>query len=343
MTDDKSFLIVRTDRVGDVLLTTPLGALLKKQFPACRVGWLVRPYTAPLLEGNTSVDYVLLDRDQPTGALGREIRAAGVNTALVVYPRWRTTYALWRAGVRERIGPANKWYSVLFSRRVWQKRSRSERHEADYNLELVTALGVPARVESLVYEVNAAEERWAKDTWRAYRLEGRPCVILHPGSGGSAPRWPLTHFMRLGDRLAEAGVQVVVTAGAGETYQNVMLDQMRHPPVMIAAGTLTLRQLAALFKEADLVVSNSTGPLHLAVAVQTPTVSVYPGTAACHPKRWGPYPDFVVGGERHQVLVAEAGGGGVVDMATVSVDHVYERCQAQLSAARAGSATARND
>ncbi len=95
-------------------------------------------------------------------------------------------------------------------------------------------------------------------------------VILHPGSGGSSARWPLAHFMELGDKLQMEGYDVIVTGGPGENYQNIMIDNMHRIPVFIAAGSVSLRQLAAIFSCADLVVSNSTGPLHLAVALECP-------------------------------------------------------------------------
>jgi len=67
-----------------------------------------------------------------------------------------------------------------------------------------------------------------------------------------------------------------------------MIDQMRRIPVFVAAGSVSVRELAALFACANVVVSNSTGPLHMAVALDVPTVSIYSPLATCHPRRWGP-------------------------------------------------------
>src|SRR5882672_12512942 len=108
-------LIVRTDRVGDVLLTTPVSAALRAAFPQVKISWLVRPYTAPLLENNPDVDEILTDLNQ--------IKKKMFDAAIVSYPRWKTAWVLWRAGIPLRIGPASKPYSVLFNKRIWQHRS----------------------------------------------------------------------------------------------------------------------------------------------------------------------------------------------------------------------------
>jgi len=116
-----------------------------------------------------------------------------------------------------------------------------------------------------------------------------------------AGRW--AHFMALGNQLQAAGCDVVVTGGPGEDYQNIMIDQMHRIPVFIAAGSVSLRELAAIFSCADLVVTNSTGPLHWRspwefLRCQSITIPT------CHPTRWGPYPAYAEGRDEHQVKIA---------------------------------------
>ena len=317
-------LIVRTDRVGDVLLTTPVSTALRRAFPQAKIAWLVQPYAAPLLEHNPDVDQVLLDKGQSVGELAAMIKREQFDAAIVALPRWRITWALWRAGVPIRIGPASKLYSILFTHRLYQHRSAGKKHEADYNLELLGPLAVPFQRYPTRFVLTDAERQAARKTLESHRLSfAKPVVILHPGSGGSSARWPLARFMALGDQLQLAACDVVVTGGPGENHQSIMIDQMHRLPVFIAAGSVSLRELAAIFSWADLVVSNSTGPLHLAVALGVPTVSVYSAIPTCHPTRWGPYPAYAEGKDDHRVFVAE-------DMAAVSVEEVWKICVQRL-------------
>jgi len=339
-------LVVRTDRIGDVLLTTPVSTALRHAFPRAEIAWLVRPYAAPLLEHNPDVDQVLLDKGQSTGELTAMIKREQVDAAIVSLPRWRIAWALWRAGVPVRIGPASKLYSLLFTHRLYQHRSEGNKHEADYNLELLGPLGVPFQRYPTRCILTDDERQTARKILESHRISfSKPVVILHPGSGGSSARWPLAHFMALGDKLQMEGCDVVVTGGPGEDYQYSMIDNMHRIPVFIAAGSISLRELGAIFSCADLVVTNSTGPLHLAVSLDVRTVSIFSPIATCHPTRWGPYPDYAEETHGHSVLVAPLigeGSGAQVTMAAVTVEEVWRHCQARLArkAERAGSPNA---
>jgi len=333
-----NILIVRTDRLGDVLLTTPVSTALRRMFPDARISWLVRPYTAPLLEHNPDIDRILVDRGESAGRLADRIRNERFDAAIVAYPRWRIVWALWLARVPLRIGPANKFYAILLNRRVRQRRSKGAKHEADYNLELLAPLAPPgASFERYPtrYVATDEERRAARSILGTKGISGaKPVVILHPGSGGSSARWPLGHFTALGDRLLAAGCDLVVTGGPGEDHEGAMAGKMRRSPVFVGAGSVNIRELAAILSWADLVVTNSTGPLHLAVALGVPTVSIYSPVPTRHPARWGPYPAHVEGNELHRVLLAPHGGEGgkaSEDMGAVSVEEVWRLCQAKLA------------
>jgi ADP-heptose:LPS heptosyltransferase len=340
----ESILVVRTDRLGDVLLTTPVSTALRAFAPRAKISWLVSPYTAPLLEHNPDVDRILLDRGDSVRALADRIRAERFDAAVVAFPRWRVVRALWLARVPVRIGPASKVYCILLNRRIRQHRSRGTKHEADCNLELLGPLGAPFKRYPTRYVAIGDEREAARRFLEGAGVSGaRPLAVLHPGSGGSSARWPLGHFAALGNALAADGCDLVVTAGPGEEFRSGMAAVMRRPPVFVAGGSVSIRGLAAILSLADLVVTNSTGPLHLAVALGVPTVSVYSPLPARRPERWGPYPAFVEGDGKHRVLVAPLRGSGskaVEDMEAVTVEEVLRHCRAQLAdrRSRAGSA-----
>lgn len=327
----RRYLIVRTDRLGDVLLTTPVSRAIRQNEPDAHISWLVRSYAAPLLQNNPDVDQIIVDSEGSVRELIERLKREHFDVAIIAFPRWRVTWVLWRAGIPVRIGPASKLYSALFTKRIFQHRSEGKKHEADYNLELLEPLGMPFQRLPTRYEVTSEERAWARHTLEGLRISFRkPLVALHPGSGGSSARWPLTSFMELGDRLQEMDCDVIVTAGPGEVYQSIMIDNMRRIPSFIAAGSITIRQLAALFSGVNLVVTNSTGPLHLAVAVGTPTVSVFSPLPTCHPKRWGPYPSYAEGKNEHAVVLAPDHGLPLAEMSAVSVEDVLKLCQKQL-------------
>jgi ADP-heptose:LPS heptosyltransferase len=287
----RAVLVVRPDRIGDVVLTTPVFTALRHAWPDARIGALVRPEVAPLLEGNPDVDAVVLERGQPLGELTRELRAGGWETSVHSFLTSRTVLAAALAGIPRRVGPASKLAALLLTRRVIQHRSRSARHEADYNLELLQPLGIPftRRLTRLV--LSETEREWGRRHLAELGLgPGRPIVGIHPGSGNSAGRWPLERYAALADRLMAEGERVLLTFGPGETdLADAMRAALRTAAPIVRPGGVTLREMAAILAALDLFVTNSTGPLHMAVALEVPAVSFFGLTPATRPARWGPY------------------------------------------------------
>jgi ADP-heptose:LPS heptosyltransferase len=323
----RAVLVVRPDRIGDVMLTTPVFTALRHAWPDARVGALVRPIVAPLLEGNPDVDAVVLEHGQPLGELTRELRAGGWGTSLHCFLTPRTVLAATLAGIPLRVGPASKLAALLLNRRVVQHRSRSARHEADYNLELLQPLGIPfARYPTRLVLSDAEREGGRRHLAELGLGRGRPVVGIHPGSGNSAGRWPLDRFAALSDRLVASGERVVLTYGPGETdLPDAMRAAMRASVPIVRPGGVTLRQMAALIAALGLFVTNSTGPLHIAVALEVPTVSFFGLTPATRPARWGPY------APGHVVLTPPDTGDAETRLDRIPLDAALEACARQLA------------
>ncbi len=295
-TNHNRILVVRPDRVGDVVLSTPVYRTLKQSFPGCFTGALVSPYTSPLLKGNPYIDVVLTD--SPNQAEGgnsfigkvREIRSYRFDTALLLMPTKRMAYMLSLSGIPYRVGVGHILYEVVtFMRGVSRRKYNPLRHESDYMLDLARKIG--------------ADKIWAKpeifvndDEKAAARLfleekgvnPGRPIVAMHPGSGRSAPNWEVGRYIKLAEMVSDGGTQVLVTGSSGEGKLREAFLAAGVRGVTASFGELSLRQLAGVLSEVTLLISSSTGPMHIASAVGTPTVSMFCPLTACSPKLWGP-------------------------------------------------------
>ena len=300
-------LLIRTDRIGDVILSTPVAVALKKAFPQCRITFLVRRATLPVVENCPAVDdAVAIETWMRNGrlrlrALVDFLKRNGFDTAVHLFPRPTIALAAFLARIPRRIGTGYRYYSMLFNHRIYEHRKTARRHEAEYNLQLLTPLGIEAPEVAFALTVpEAAEqniEQWLEKTGVH---ADEPLVVLHPGSGGSARDWPPEHFAELAQRLAvEQKVRIVFTGGPHEQeLVDAIMKRMTVKPLHLV-GRLTLQELAALLRRADVFVANSTGPLHLAVALGTEVVAFYPPILACRPERWGPY------GRRDDVLMSQ--------------------------------------
>jgi ADP-heptose:LPS heptosyltransferase len=294
----EKILVVRTDRLGDVILTLPVLSRLRSCFPRAYIAMLLRRYTGALVEGNPFADELIWyadehDREVPFVEMLATLRQKKFDAAVLVHPTLRIAWLMVRAGIPVRIGTGYRAYSFLLNRRVFEHRKDALRHEAEYNLNLLSPLGCeppdPAGGLEFPLVVPPAAALKAELLLKSLGIHSR-FVVIHPGSGGSAREWPLENFGLLGSRLAaEIQCALVVTGSAGEEQLARSLATMIGTEAKNVAGQLTLQELTALIRSASLFVSHSTGPLHIAAAVGTPVVGLYPQLTAMSPRRWGPY------------------------------------------------------
>lgn len=309
MPDERHILVVRTDRMGDMIVTTPLFAAIKAAFPACRLTVLASAAGAAVAREHPAVDAVEVDPIEAKGsgwrgtlALARRLRRLRCDVAVLVHAKHRLAVALWLARIPLRIGPGQRGYSFLFNRPVYQEHRRPPiRHETAYCMDLLRPLGIePDPAARPLWRVGSAAAAAVEHLLGVHGLTPeRELVTVHPGSGGSALNWTPERYAALADALAtQRGCAIAVTGSAAERalVQRVCAAIM-HTPAINLAGELSVAQLAALLARSALWIGSSTGPSHLAAAVGTPIVALYCPLGECLPDRWRPQ------GEHCTVLV----------------------------------------
>lgn len=315
-------LVIRPDRIGDVILSTPVVQALKQQYPSAEITFMVRDLVAPLLRGVEGIDRVYIyDPDgRHRGIRGffrlmEEMKAQKFQIAIVLHSTMKIAAALYGIGIPNRIGPLSKIHSFFFyNRGTRQRRSLVEMHEADYNLQLLRKLGVRVGTNQIPTRVAVSDEKkvWAKEWLRdrgwdpVSTPEGHAKLIaVHPGMGGSALNWPEPHYVELVRALKREGHQVLVTCGPAEGDLLLRIEEelkRTGEKVIFYGGPGSVDHLAALFQNCSVTIAPSTGPLHVAVAVGCPVVTFYPPIRVQSAIRWGPY---VQNEDRAGILVPE--------------------------------------
>ncbi len=293
-------LLSRTDRLGDVILSTPVATALKKKFPNAEIFFLARPYAGEILRLHPHVDGIIAyDPDQPGKDLIALLHRHRFDAVLALFPRPRLAWAFYRAGIPRRMGTGYRWYSALFTPRLYEHRKDGRRHEAEYNLQLLRLLGIDEAKVEFHYRFSRAQEEHLRVKLLEWGM-GEKFAVLHPGSGGSARDWPPEYFAALAKYLAqEHRLQVVLTGTAQEKSLTQQMQKLLPIEPIDLAGRLSLIELAGVLRRAMLFAGNSSGPLHLAVMMGTPVLAFYPPIRACRPERWGPY------GQRAGVLMSQ--------------------------------------
>ena len=328
-------LVIRTDRMGDVILSTPVVRALRGAFPEAYLGMMVSLKNRELVEGNPDLNVVLLyDKEGPqkswlgTLRFARELKSHRFDTALILHSTNRVILMSWLASIRRRIGYARRLGWLLTDPVPYVKRE-GDRHELDYNLELLRRIGLESKERTLHVPVRPEQEQKVEAFLGAHGFSNgsRPLIALHPGASCPSKRWPPERFARVGDALVERfQARILVVTGPQEIrLGEEVIGRMNHP-ALHALGTLSLGEMAALFRKVRCLISNDSGPVHLCCAVGTPVVSIFGRWGGgLSPTRWGPTgPNSVV--LHHDVgcrpCLAHRCPIGFICLQTVTVDEV---------------------
>ena len=297
MNQYSKILIVRTDRIGDVILSLPLATTIKKYFPGSRVTFLLREYTKDIVAKHPHVDNILtlIEKKGKTLLLPNilQIKKHQFDVCIVVSPTFKVALTLFLTGIKKRIGTGYRWYFLLFNNKIFEHRKYGERHELDYNMRMLKSLGIEESIEedsvSFYIHVSHKSEHKVDDVLKNEGIDPhRPIVIIHPGSGGSAVNLPLKKFGDLVELLArELSISLLITGldSEREMCESLVINEK----VKNLAGLFSLSEMIALINRSQLLIANSTGPIHIAAALKKNVVGFYPKIRECSPRRWGPF------------------------------------------------------
>ena len=286
-------LIIKPSSLGDVVHALPTVAALRRRFPSARITWLVKREWAAALEGNPHLDEVLALDLSPKGwpAAWRAVRAGRFDTVLDLQGLLRSALLGWVSGAPVRIGFANgregsPWF---YTERV--PVPSPSMHAVDRYLLTAKYLGADPG------EVKPSDFPLPHDAQAEARIEvllaatgvpaGDMLVAMNPSARWNTKRWPTESFAAVGDRLQQDRASRVVLIGGrdeGHVGKQVM-RAMRTAPIDLM-GQTTLKELIALLRRARLLITNDSGPMHLAAAVGTPVIALFGPT---DPARTGPY------------------------------------------------------
>jgi len=290
-------LIVRTDRIGDLLLSTPAIKAVREVYPNAHIAVMVQPYVEEIVDGNPYLDEVILyDKNgkhkEFFGTLGFifELRKKGFDIAIILHPTNRSNLIPFLAGIPERVGYDRK-LGFLLTKRLKDTKHLGEKHEIDYNFDVLRAVGIVAKDRTLYMPIKAEYERVIDRFMALNDIGSRDIIVaVHPGASCPSKRWPAYRFGRVADELMDKyNVRIVIIGGPSDvkTVKEVQTGMLRSP--MILSEEHSLGEVAALLKKCSLLISNDSGPVHIAVAIGTPVVSIFgrldPGLS---PQRWGP-------------------------------------------------------
>jgi heptosyltransferase I len=297
-------VVVMMSTVGNAVHTLPVINSIKMHRPEARISWIMQPGSAALVQGHPAVDeIVVVDRKRGMAGfaeLRRALAGRRFDVALNLQAYFKAGVATALTGAPVRVGydrARARDLTWLFSTHRLLPRPRG--HVQDEFLEFLDFLGVPLRLE---WGLEPTEEEAARYAPLLPDAPG-PTIAMVVGTTKPEKEWPAERYAALADRIAaELGGRTVLVGGRSpreEAAAAAIRAAASHPPLDLREWDL--RRLAYLLTRTDVLVSPDTGPLHMGVALDTPTVALMGHT---NPKRYGPYRKY------HELLVDAFGDPG---------------------------------
>ncbi|MFH1544804.1 MAG: glycosyltransferase family 9 protein [archaeon] len=287
-------LVLRLDRLGDLVLSLPAINSLRENFPEARISVMVKKEFKELIEGNASINEVI--EFDPSGIhkgglekvkLAWEVRKKGFDLAIDLAPVRNdfSALVLLLSGARERVG-----YNVGL-RRIGANRKmdfpKEIKYEVELTLDLLRKIGLKKINKELRIDVKKDNKKKINNLLKNLNLEKKLLIGMHPGVSGDIPEkaWKKERYAELGKKLMnELNATIILTGNRKEKGLlgeiNELMERKAYYFSELNAG-----ELAALIGEVNLYITNNSGPMHIAVALKKPTIVI---NAFSNTNRWGP-------------------------------------------------------
>ncbi len=301
MLDQPRILVTRTDRIGDLVISTPIFRALREKFPHSHIAVCVFQEHRELVEGNPHLSEVIL-YDKAGGekhwprqfCFAQKIRRKKFDCVIHLHATNRMHLMGWLAGIPVRVGYDRRAAWALTQAHAYDKKEGA-RHEADYLFRLVSELATQPTFPLQPYvPVSEKNRRSLENLLEYYGVSDKNIAVIHPSASDATKMWPADGFAQLIRHSCESrnlGISFrwIAIGDDKASEQAQKIQELSGIPLINFCGKLSLGMLAALFEKSGIVVSNDSGPAHIAAAVGAPTVSIFGRwQAGLNVERWRP-------------------------------------------------------
>jgi len=353
----RNILIIKPSALGDVVLALPVLSALRRNFPDAKISWLVRPEFAPLLENHPHLtEIITFDRKflgkawyHPKAfvalvSLIRRLRRSKFDAVFDFQGLFRTASLGWLSGCKKRFGMANarEHAHLFYTHKIEQDHDCI--HLVDYYLKIIEAALQKTEDRSQKTEDKIKNSKpifllpvdphirdSVSNLLACHNIKFGEYIVFVPGSTHHGKCWPIERFAALADRISSRfGLPIIAVGTEPDSSIIEEIKNLTDVHIINFAGQTSLAELVALLKDAKLVVSNDTGPGHIAAALGTPLVLMYSWS---NPARIAPY-------GRSECMVARepySRGFEIKSIDTkhniknITVDEVYQKACEQIS------------
>lgn len=274
-----NLIITRHDKIGDFLVTLPLFKAIKEQYPNTNLTALVSKINFDFAKSLDFIDDVILYNKNDLNKTLEEIKERKFDASISCYIDTSLGKMLFKSGIKKRVAPATKIAQIFFNKRIKQRRSKVEKTEWQYNLDLAKAI-FPEIKQDFTRPILNLDIKKEKR------------VIFHAGFGGSSDgNLSLDDYLNLARSIKDSSYEIVFSFGPDDSKTKEYIENSLDFKAIVYDSKGTLLDFTKYIASSSLFVSTSTGPMHLAGASNTKTLSFFGNSLFASSKRWATISD----------------------------------------------------
>jgi len=290
----KRILIVEVNWLGDCLFSTAFIRAVRNNFPRAYIACMAVPRVKEILDGNPHINEIIVydvggEHCSPLQTLRgninfvKQLKKYKFDTAFLLHRSFTRALMVYMAGITNRVGYRTFKCALLLTKPIEPEDISSE-HRADFYLGVARGAGLNVDAKGCDFFTSQADSEWAQNFLKENSVSpGEKIIVFNPGGNWQPKRWPKDYFIELGKLFLSdlSGNVKIMISGAAKDFQLAQeIGKGIGPDVIIMCGKANIKQSAALFKKADLVISNDSGPLHIAVSVGAKAIALFGPTSS---------------------------------------------------------------
>jgi len=278
----KQILVVNVNWIGDAIFSSPIFKALKNAYPQARISCLAVPRVREILESVPEIDEIIVYDEKGRHwnpfaklALVWKLRLKRFDAAFLLHRSLTRALLVFLAGIPQRIGYDTKGRGGLLTHIV--EPTEEQMHRSDHYLHVIESFGVEVRNRSCQLKTNDEAQTQVQEILRHEGVGTDDyVVVLNPGGNWGLKRWPIENFSQLATGLVhDLNVKVVLAGAAKDMSLVKKMDQAALDEVTDLTGQTNLKQMMALMKRANVVISGDSGPLHIANGVGAEVIGIF--------------------------------------------------------------------
>ena len=288
--------ILRTDRIGEVLLSTVVMDEIKNNFPKAGFVYVTSSYSKEILLNRDEIDDILIFDTmykrslKETYILARELKQKKLDAIFVLNPHKLLHLAAFIAGVKIRVGYGKKWGDILLTNCISDERDAAQKPEIEYSRDLLKSIGIKTSATNPKIVLTDDEKNEGKKILSFCGIKfDNPIIAIHPMTSNLVKTWGESKYREIIRRIqSELAVDVIIVGSETERDDINQVIRGVLPEERNLAGKTSIRDLASILQDVDIFLGNDSGPMHIAATGKAHVIAIFNLDGGSSPLRWGP-------------------------------------------------------